>query len=166
LEFGKGIKRADPLHYAAQPHVEPARGRLAQGPPGKVPHCAPGRVRRCRRGPWSRTAADFHARVRHPPPRATRSPLSPRCCGPWRKRSRSPLSFPALLNRVLPLRLLLPPPVSRAASHELLTRAKPPPPHVCEPHHQAGSRCLPRTEAANTVCFLYCGRLSVASPLR
>jgi hypothetical protein len=32
------IKRADPLHCAAQPHVEPARGHLAQGPPGKIPN--------------------------------------------------------------------------------------------------------------------------------
>jgi hypothetical protein len=38
LEFGKRIKRADPFHCAAQPHVKLAHGRLAQGPLGKIPN--------------------------------------------------------------------------------------------------------------------------------
>jgi hypothetical protein len=38
LEFEKRTKRADPLHCVAQPHVKPAQGCLAQGPPGKIPN--------------------------------------------------------------------------------------------------------------------------------
>jgi hypothetical protein len=96
-------------HWSGIAHpVKPARGRLAQGPPGKIPNARRPRLMvppptDCRCAPGTTAAPRFALptvsrpyHVRRPLPQAARSLLSPHRCGPLIKRSRSPLPFPAL----------------------------------------------------------------------
>jgi hypothetical protein len=68
LEFEKRIKRADPLHCAAQPHVDSARGHLAQSPPRQFPSPLRFSTPACATHPV--TCAHVH---RHPYPLCYRS---------------------------------------------------------------------------------------------
>jgi hypothetical protein len=112
-------------------------------------------------------AMGFHTHVRHPPPQAARSPLSPRRYGPLMKRSHSPLPFLALSLSPAPLLCLsLPLPMNHLDKHH---RSRPVISYFDTPRGAPSLSYRPPSnslECANAIAVRLCEHLTTDRPLR